>query len=167
MKWAVSLIIASVLASGLSAADQTVPVRISKFSGKAVPRFETLKYAAVNGRAGPSADHDVLWRYERKGLPLLVVKETRNWRRVRDPAGDEVWVHARMLVPADTAYVQTTVTILREPSDPGREIARFEQGLLVRLGRCEAGWCQISAKGYSGWAPASHLWGNSISETAL
>jgi len=73
------------------------PQRVSQFSGKPVPRFETLRYSEVNGRVGPSLEHPIRWRYEREGLPVLIVKESQDWRRVQDPDGEEVWMHARML----------------------------------------------------------------------
>ena len=38
-------------------------VKISRFSGKALPRFESLRYSAVHGRQGPTLDHEILWRY--------------------------------------------------------------------------------------------------------
>ena len=87
MKWAPIVISGTFLLCAAAAAEGPQVTRISQFSGKAVPRFETLKFAAVNGRSGPSREQSVVWRYERKGLPLLIIKETRDWRRVRDPSG--------------------------------------------------------------------------------
>ena len=44
-------------------------VKISRFSGKPLPRFESLRYSAVHGRQGPNLDHQILWRYELKRGP--------------------------------------------------------------------------------------------------
>ncbi len=85
-------------------------VKVSRFSGKPLPRFESLRYSAVHGRRGPDLDHPIVWRYEREGLPMLIVRETHGWRRVRDPDGDEVWMQARMLSEAPTAMVVKTST---------------------------------------------------------
>ena len=167
MKWAATILSGLAFASASAFAQGPAYVRVSKFSGKEVPRFETLKYNAVNGRAGPSRDHEILWRYERKGLPVLIIKESLNWRRVRDPEGAEVWVHARMLEPNTAAMIQTETIMYKAPDAMSPQIARLEATVLVRLGPCARGWCEIAAKPYKGFVPASALWGASTSEAAL
>ena len=156
-----------VAATGVAVAQEVVPARLSKFSGKIVPRFEVLKYAAVNGRAGPSREHPILWRYEREGLPLLIIKESRDWRRVRDPDGDEVWVHARMLEAGHSGLVQIESFVYREASFESERVARLEAGVLVETGRCDARWCEVKAGSYKGWAPEEVLWGVDPGETSL
>lgn len=143
------------------------PTMISQFSGKPVPRFETLRYSAVNGRAGPSRDHPILWRYEREGLPVLIIKESRDWRRVRDPDGDEVWMHARMLQAAPTAVVRHESSLLSKPEEGARETATVKPNVLVELERCDALWCEVDAGQRSGWILRAHLWGADASEAPL
>lgn len=132
---------------------------VSHISGKPVPRFEALRFAAVNGRMGPSTDHPILWRYERAGLPVLIVKESYGWRRVRDPDGDEVWVHARMLSDAERAMLRAETPLRRRPAMDAPARARLAVGLLVEVERCEAGWCRVEAERREGWVPAYRLWG--------
>lgn len=167
MKWAPLIASGFFLCAGSALADTVAQVRVSKFSGKDVPRFETLRYAAVNGRTGPSRAHPIVWRYERKGLPVLIIKESQNWRRVRDPGGDEVWVHARMLEAGASAVSQSATTLRAEPLPDSAEIAHIEPGVLGKLGDCEGEWCKLEAGGYSGWAPRTALWGTEISEVGL
>ena len=114
---AVFLAMPALADSGQSGAAK---VEISHFSGKPVPRFENFRFAAVNGREGPSESHRILWRYERAGLPVLIVKESRNWRRVRDPDGDEVWVHARMLAPDRRALCAAMTASVTSSCSPTR-----------------------------------------------
>ncbi|HWT52310.1 MAG TPA: SH3 domain-containing protein, partial [Caulobacter sp.] len=64
-------------------------------SGLDVPRYVSLKYAEVNARNGPDEAHQLLWIYHAKGLPVQVVAETREWRRICDPEGGLAWVHKR------------------------------------------------------------------------
>ena len=167
MKWAPLIASGLLLCAGTALADTITHVRVSKFSGKQVPRFETLRYAAVNGRTGPSRAHPVVWRYERKGLPVLIIKESEDWRRVRDPSGDEVWIHARMLEAGAGAITETAVTLRVAPEQDSEEVARVEAGVLAKLGDCEAQWCEIQTGGYSGWAPRKSLWGAETSEASL
>lgn len=137
-------------------------VKVSRFSGKPLPRFESLRYSAVHGRQGPNLDHQILWRYEREGLPMLVVRETHGWRRVRDPDGDEVWMQARMLSSERTALVTAEVELKRAPEDDARSKARLKPGVIAELLACERGWCEVKIARSSGYLPESVLWGTEI-----
>ncbi len=155
------------LSAAVAAAAEGPAAKISQFSGKPVPRFETLRYSAVNGRAGPSRDHPILWRYEREGLPVLIIKESRDWRRVRDPDGDEVWMHSRMLRAAPRAVVRHDALMRAKASETAPDVARLRSGVLATVKRCEAVWCEIEAGGRAGWLLRTHLWGVEESEAPL
>jgi len=137
-------------------------VKISRFSGKPLPRFESLRYSAVHGRQGPNLDHQILWRYEREGLPMLIVRETHGWRRVRDPDGDEVWMQARMLSETRTALVTRDVELKRDPATDSHSKARLKSGVIAELTACENGWCKIKVGRETGWLPKSELWGTDV-----
>ena len=159
MKRAVIFFSGLLFLGGAALAQSPELVRISRFSGKPVPRFETLKYAMVNGRAGPSKDYPVLWEYQRQGLPMLVIKESSDWRRVRDPSGAEVWMHERMLEDGHMAYVRTPTVLRMDPGAEATPVVDVGRGVLVQLGDCDAGWCLVRAKDYRGYAPQATLWG--------
>ncbi|MGH1422790.1 MAG: SH3 domain-containing protein [Hyphomonas sp.] len=168
LRWVILGVLSACLSAPASLADPVeVVTRISQFSGKQVPRFEMLKYSAVNGRTGPSRDHAVQWRYERQGLPVMIIKESANWRRVRDPSGAEVWMHARMLTAGDDVMLQADTMLKAKPDEAAKDVAFFGEGVLADLGQCQADWCQVSAKGLTGWARRSALWGADISEAGL
>jgi len=142
-------------------------VKISRFSGKPLPRFESLRYSAVHGRQGPNLDHEILWRYEREGLPMLVVRETHGWRRVRDPDGDEVWMQARMLTETRTALVTREAELKRGPSAEARSKAQLKTGVIAELVLCEQGWCEVQIGRDSGWLPQTVLWGTQVATGKL
>ncbi len=137
-------------------------VKISRFSGKPLPRFESLRYSAVHGRQGPNLDHQILWRYEREGLPMLIVRETHGWRRVRDPDGDEVWMQARMLSETRTALVTRETELKRSPTAESASKARLKSGVIAELDSCENGWCKIKVGRETGWLLQSELWGTQV-----
>ncbi len=137
-------------------------VKVSRFSGKPVPRFESLRYSAVHGRQGPNLDHPILWRYEREGLPMLIVRETHGWRRVRDPDGDEVWMQSRMLSGARTALVTEDVELLRKPDMDATARAKVKSGVIAELEICTEGWCEVKIDRKSGWIPQDVLWGTEL-----
>ncbi|MEO1538642.1 MAG: SH3 domain-containing protein [Pseudomonadota bacterium] len=162
--WIARSLICLFLAAGLSplggeARPQAETVKISRFSGKPLPRFESLRYSAVHGRQGPNLDHPILWRYEREGLPMLILRETHGWRRVRDPDGDEVWMQARMLSAQRTALITLEAELKRQPQEGARSTARLKQGVIVELQTCRDGWCEIKVDRQTGWVPKRILWG--------
>lgn len=130
-------------------------------SGLPVPRYVSLKFGEVNARGGPGDDYKLLWTYRARGLPLQVVAETADWRRVCDPEGAMAWVHQRT--------VDTRRTVMRTREDPLdiRRSASAESGVAARLaGRtvaelevCRDGWCRIAAGRAKGWIPEGEVWG--------
>ncbi len=158
MKWA-TLLAFTVIAGAAAAAQTLEPVRVSPFSGEPVPRFVSLRHAAVHGRVGPSLDSPVAWEYARQGLPVLVVKESGDWRRVRDPAGDEVWMHKSQLSAAAMAIPTQDVELLEAADPAAAPLAMVEAGAVMRLGPCELDFCNVRAGAYRGWVARDRLWG--------
>lgn len=147
---------------------ETAPAsKISHFSGKPVPRFESLRFPAVHGRIGPSLDHPIAWKYEREGLPVLILKESQDWRFVRDPDGDEVWVHARMLSNARTVLIKRETEMKRRAEDLSNSVALLKEGVVAELKACTATWCEISADRLKGFVPRQWLWGSYTEEAGL
>tara|TARA_R110000868_G_scaffold13584_2_gene63179 strand:+ start:20981 stop:21541 length:561 start_codon:yes stop_codon:yes gene_type:complete len=133
-------------------------------SGQAVPRFVSLKFDVANGRSGPSRGHPVAWRYVRAGLPMEVIAETPDWRRVRDPEGEVTWMH-RSILSGRRSVITLEETPLRARAEieaPAEAVA--EAGVILMLERCRTGWCRVEAQGYRGWARADALWGVYASE---
>ena len=66
-------------------------------SGLPLPRFVSLKASQANLRIGPGTTYPVEWTYVKRGLPLEIIQEYDNWRRVRDADGTEGWVSQALL----------------------------------------------------------------------
>lgn len=132
---------------------------ISRFSGEPVPRFEMLRWAEVNGRVGPSLSYPIAWRYNRKGLPVLVVKESGEWRRVRDPDGDEVWIHRRMLERGTTGWIVRSTLMNDGPASDAGAIAEVGEGVLVQVETCLETSCRVRAGNFRGWVARASIWG--------
>jgi len=130
-------------------------------SGLPVPRYVSLKFDRVNARAGPGDDHKLMWVYRARGLPVQVVAETSEWRRICDPEGGLVWVHKRttdgrrMVMNTQTA----ATPLLKRPRADARIAAILKPRALAALDRCDKGWCRVKADGASGWTREGALWG--------
>jgi SH3-like domain-containing protein len=136
-----------------------IEIRVSEFSGQPVPRYASLRYDEVNGRHGPAPDQPVDWTYRRRGLPVIIVKETREWRKVRDPSGDEVWVHVRTLAGERTVMTTGPGAVLRRGKPDAQEVATFDAGAVMALRGCDQGWCKVEAGGREGFVMERLLWG--------
>lgn len=133
-------------------------------SGQAVPRFVSLKFDVANGRSGPSRQHPVAWRYVRAGLPMEVIAETPDWRRVRDPEGEVTWMHRRVLSGRRSVFtIEETTLYARADSESPIEVVA-DTGVVLSLERCRSGWCRVEAQGYRGWVETDTLWGVYASE---
>ncbi|KNA03684.1 hypothetical protein SOVF_206750 [Spinacia oleracea] len=54
-------------------------------------------------RIGPSTDYAVSWMYMKSGMPVEIIQEYENWRRIRDADGTEGWVNQALLSGERTA----------------------------------------------------------------
>ncbi len=144
-----------------ASATPMTEIRFDTPSGLPVPRFVSLKAEKTFCRAGPTFAHPVRITYRRRGLPAMVIAETRDhWRKIRDPEGDECWIHRTKLSGAKTAIVIEEGLILRaRPSDGATQKARLGRGLIARVEKSRDGWVKISAPNVRGWAPQDGFWG--------
>lgn len=140
-------------------APETMEPRVSDFSGKPVPRYASLRHDKVNGRSGPSLDYPIRWTYERAGLPVVIVRESQDWRKIRDPMGDEVWVNKSQLAAERTTMTTDAGSIFREANPRSAHIARFQAGAVLTLGDCAGSWCKVEAEGHKGYVRGAQLWG--------
>ncbi len=125
-------------------------------SGLPLPRFVSLKAARVNVRVGPGQDYRIAWVFTRSGLPVEVVQEFDNWRRIRDSDGTEGWVFHSLLAMKRTAVVAPwqkgdPLPIRSGPDDTAAITAYLEPKVVAKVSECEGGWCQLSDNRFKGW----------------
>ena len=148
----------------LSTAATAAAPRLGGDSHLPVPRYESIATPEAFGRRGPGKDHRIDWVYHARGLPVRVIEEADAWRKVRDPAGDEVWIHASRLSPNRTVYVKEVATpglVLRTaPRPEARTVAYVQTGVVAALNECLGGWRKVAVGDRAtGWVPAEALWG--------
>jgi SH3-like domain-containing protein len=138
---------------------------VGPVSGLPLPRFVSLKSDRVNVRGGPTREHEVTWIYTRAGLPVEIVAEYDNWRRIRDWDGAEGWVFHSMLSGKRTAIVarprdRADVVPLRARADAEAGlVAKLQPGVVAQVRVCSGDWCRIRGEGFDGWMPQERLFG--------
>lgn len=137
-------------------------------SGLPLPRFVSLKAKRVNLRVGPGRDYAVSWLYTKSGVPMEVIQEYDNWRRVRDAEGTEGWVYQSLLSGERTAITapwkmgedeENFINMHREARSNANIVARLEPGVVVVVEGCDGDWCEAQADGTRGWLSQNEIWG--------
>ena len=151
-------------------AERDRAVALGRETGLPLPRFVSLKSKAVNMRVGPGRKYPIAWRYQRQGLPVEVIQEFDNWRRIRDADGTSGWVLHSLLSAKRNAIVAPWQDAAHgavrhfligrhEPSARAGSAARVQPGLMASIEGCERDWCRLSAQGSAFWLERDQLWG--------
>ncbi len=162
------------IAAKTSSANAEDLQRLGRETGLPLPRFVSLKAKAVNLRVGPGRKYGISWLYKKRGLPVEVIQEFDQWRRIRDSEGTTGWVLHSLLSSRRTALVapwekaeplegrQQDAAFFdarNSASDTSSTIAKVQAGLLVSVESCDKGWCAIEAHSTRAWMKQETLWG--------
>ena len=125
-----------------------------------IPRYVSLRATEINVRRGPGLDYRKDWVFQRAGLPVRVVEEYGDWRRIVDHDNAGGWVFHAMITGRRTVLVTAERAFLRElPAETAAATAQAERGVVARLRRCQIDWCEVEADGYAGWVNKKAIWG--------
>jgi SH3-like domain-containing protein len=155
-------ILAGVLGLAVMAgAGQTMPDGRPTPTGLEVPRWISLKSSHVRARQGPGLDYPILWEYRAAGLPVQVIAETTEWRKVCDPEGAVAWIHRTVSSGRRSVFNNTDAEIPihagKSQTSPVR--ARLQPRSIVSLDECEDGWCRVRARRLEGWVSERAVFG--------
>lgn len=127
-----------------------------------VPYWASMSKDKANVRVGPGLDYRISWVYQRRGLPVKVVRTMGGWRLIEDPDGTRGWLLSRFLSRTHTAMITGTQNAeMRDtPDSSGRLLWRVQPGVVGVLGDCEADWCQFDVGGRKGYVRAQAVWGD-------
>jgi len=132
-----------------------------KGSGLPLPRFASLRSDEVNVRTGPGTRYPVDWVFKRKGMPVEIVAEYENWRKIRDWQGASGWVHQSLLTGKRSFIVPSKPTTLHKtPATAAEVVAKLEPEVMGEIRSCSGDWCRVKVTGgVSGWLERTELWG--------
>lgn len=141
-------------------------------TGLPLPRFVSLRANEVNLRTGPGTRYPIEWTYTRKDLPVEIVAEFENWRKIRDWQGIEGWVHQTMVSSRRMMVVTgQTRTLYSAPEENAPPVAKAETGVFGRLWQCPRSkeFCKVELEitkednqkdgTMQGWMRRDELWG--------
>ena len=112
-------------------------------------------------RTGPARSYPASWLYRRADLPVRVVAQFKEWRKVEDPDGTQGWMQANLLSEARTAIVRGAqpIAMLDRPEPGARLMWRAAPGVVGRVSQCGNGWCRLDVKGRAAFVEQGGIWG--------
>ena len=123
--------------------------------------FLTLKYNKVKVRQGPSFKHPVKFIYKKKYLPIKIIDNKDNFRKITDLKNNNGWIHVSQLSKKKSAInIHNLSIIFKKPNIYSQPMAKLEKGKMVIVKKCKEDWCKIITNDYKGWIFKNYLWGN-------
>jgi SH3-like domain-containing protein len=131
-----------------------------KGSGLPIPRFASLRSDEVNVRTGPGTRYPIDWVFKRKAMPVEIVAEYENWRKIRDWQGASGWVHQSLLTGKRSFIIASKAANLHKtPASSAEVVAKLEPEVMGEIRSCAGDWCRVKVSGASGWIRRTGLWG--------
>ena len=112
-------------------------------------------------RTGPGKNYPGVWLYQRRDLPVRVIKKYDNWRLIQDPDGAQGWMLVTLLSDRRTAIVKPGEprSVRVRPDPTAKSQYMVEQGVVGRISKCKDGWCRIDIGSRRGYVQTSDIWG--------
>ena len=128
---------------------------------KQPPYWASIASGQAMTRTGPGKNYPGVWLYQRRDLPVRVVKKYENWRLIQDPDGAQGWMLVTLLSDRRTAMVKPGEprSIRVGPYDTAKAAYIAQQGVVGRISKCSDGWCRIEIGSHRGYVRQSDLWG--------
>jgi SH3-like domain-containing protein len=128
---------------------------------KQPPYWASIASGQAMTHTGPGRNYPNVWLYQRRDLPVRVLKKYETWRLIQDPDGAQGWMLVTMLSDKRTAIVRPgdPRPVRASPSDGARVQYDAEQGVVGRISKCASGWCRIEIGNRPGYIRTSDVWG--------
>ena len=128
---------------------------------KQPPYWASIASGQAMTRTGPGKNYPGVWLYQRRDLPVRVVKKYEHWRLIQDPDGAQGWMLVSLLSDRRTALVRPGEPrqVRLKPEDGAKVRYMVEPGVVGRIDNCGSGWCRFAVGQREGYIRASELWG--------
>ncbi|MEK9958779.1 MAG: SH3 domain-containing protein [Pelagibacteraceae bacterium] len=130
------------------------------FSSICSAEIRSLKNNKVNVRLGPSKTYPIKWVYTKKYLPVEIIDEHYNWKKIKDYENDVGWIHVSQLSKRKSVITLKDNTIIfSNPTIFSKPKAKLEIYQSLQIKTCNDKWCNVSNSKINGWIQKNNLWG--------
>lgn len=129
---------------------------------KQPPYWASIASGEALTHTGPGRNYPNVWLYQRRDLPVRVIKKYQIWRLIQDPDGAQGWMLVTMLSDRRTAIVKPgdPRPVRTGPDDDSSVRYLAEPGVVGRIDKCKgSGWCRIAIGKKQGYIRTSDIWG--------
>ena len=128
---------------------------------KQPPYWASIASGQAMTRTGPGKNYPGVWLYQRRDLPIRVVKKYEHWRLIEDPDGARGWMLVTLLSDRRTAIVKPgdPRPIRVQPNNGAKVRYLAEHGVVGRIDKCGNGWCRVEIAKRQGYIRTSDIWG--------
>jgi SH3-like domain-containing protein len=121
--------------------------------------FLSLKKSKVNVRYGPGFDYPVKYIYKKINLPVKIIDEKENFRRIIDFKKNSGWIHTSQLKKNKAFILLEGQILFKKPTKYSKPILKIAKGRLLLVKKCKKIWCRVKTKNYTGWIKNEKVWG--------
>ena len=130
-------------------------------TGLKIPRFVSLKSDNSNLRVGPSENYPVKLKFIVANMPVEIIDEYKNWRKIIDYEENEGWIHKSLIKSKRFAIVNTPhqegLQVFNKPK--GNNIGKIGKKNVLEVKTCLMNWCKVKYGKNTGWVNKLNLWG--------
>ena len=123
------------------------------------PKYASIKKDKAYLRYNASFEAEIRYVYNKKGLPILIINEHDNWKRIIDPDGIKGWMHKSMISNKKTFINKKKQDLIKFLQEKNLIIAVVNTGVIGKIIKCEKLYCQVKVNKYKGWLKKEFLWG--------
>ena len=134
-------------------------INVHAFIYPITPKYASIKKEKAFSRHNASFDAPIEWIYQKKNLPILIMREHGNWREIRDIDGDETWMHVSMISNKRTFINKEDQNLLKYKDNNNIINAIVKKGAVGKIINCDEIFCKVKIKNYKGWVEKKNLWG--------
>ncbi|MDR2646419.1 MAG: hypothetical protein LBC04_04615 [Holosporaceae bacterium] len=121
--------------------------------------FASLKSAKVNLRVGPGKEYPIIWVFMKSNLPVMLLAEFKEWRKIRFLDETEGWVHQNMISRKNTAIITAPYAVLYKYESDSQPMAKVEKNVTVKILKKDKDWIKVELNKIKGWIKRQDLWG--------
>tara|TARA_Y100000816_G_scaffold177929_1_gene128490 strand:- start:126 stop:707 length:582 start_codon:yes stop_codon:yes gene_type:complete len=138
-------------------------------------KFKSLRSGKTNVRIGPSLEHNILWTYQKKGLPIEILEDIQGWSKIRDYQAKSGWIKNTLITTNRTGIISPWRITENNPnfenlykhSDKKEINIKLESGVLVSILSCDGEQCLIKTQDKEGWIDQDLIFGVYIDEVIV
>ena len=135
-----------------------IPINLYSRDFTFTPKYASIKKEKAYSRHNASFDAPLEWIYQKKNLPILIIRERDNWREIRDIDGDISWIHVSMISNKRTFINREDQNLLKYKNN-NIVNAIVKKGVVGKIINCDEIFCKVKIKNYKGWVEKKYLWG--------